>query len=141
MDHIVKYHNDLSDLGLRGFSAVELDLLMTLISRFREQSTTTVKLNFLEIKDIIQLKKGMTTEEFTNTLMSMNKKLLGLSMFISTEEKTVQFTLFNDFTIYHKENSLEASINKAFSYLINDLTGNFTRFELEQYVKIGRAHV
>lgn len=136
MHDLVTYHNDLSCLGLREFSAMELDVLMSLLRRCRDKGTSEITIDFLELKEFMNIKRSVTNEEFSGMLISMNRKLLSLNMMISEECKIYQFTLFTCFGLDTEEKTLEITVNQRFSYLINSLTSNFTTFELEQFVNL-----
>lgn len=134
MKEVVKYNNDFNKVGLRAFTANQLDLLMGICSKFKEKQEDTITFDFDYLKKLIKLDKNYTTDEFIEELVNVNKKLLALNFTFEDEKVIEQFALFTNFTIYKESLTLKANINKRFSYLLNDLKTNFTRFELEEYV-------
>lgn len=139
MNEIVKYHNDLSDLPLRKFNAAELDLLMTICNKCKYQGTNALKFGFEDIKNLADY-KAKDERQFIKDLDNTNKKLLELNMRFENEEKIVRFVLFTEFTIDKTNRKLEVKVNEKFSYILNELTSNFTRFELEEFVQLKSSY-
>lgn len=134
---IVKFDNHFNKLELGKLKAVELDLFLTICSYVKEHGEDEVKLSFNSIK---KMSKYTATQKskFIDELVQTNEKLLGLRINISNEEdsRIIQFVLFPTFEIDKKEETLTVAVNNKFTYLLNNLTKNFTRFELKEYVEM-----
>lgn len=137
---VVKYHNNFNKLGLRAFTANQLNLLMSICSRMKERNLEIVDFEFDYLKKLIKLDKNYTVDEFISEIISVNKKLLALNFMFETEDKIIQFALFNKFEIDKKNQNLKVSLNSEFSFLLNTLTSNFTRFELEEFVSFKSSY-
>lgn len=138
---ITKYHNDFNRVGLRGFTAEELNLLMTIFHKLKNNDTKTLNFEFFELKDLIKLDKNMTVKEFAKAIMNVNKKLLALNFTITTEDLIIQFTLFQEFVIDLKTQNLRIAVSERFKFLLNDFEpGQWTRFELEEFVDLKSSY-
>lgn len=73
---------------------------------------------------------------FITNLRNINKKLIKLNHEIEIDNKIHIFSLFNVFTIDSKDKILSVQINEIFSYMLNDLIGNFTKFDLIEFVSL-----
>ncbi|MGL6167758.1 MAG: replication initiation protein, partial [Fusobacteriaceae bacterium] len=75
-------------------------------------------------------------DRFYKDLDSVYKKLLELNMKIESETELVRFVLFTRYKISKDQKKVSIKINEEFKYLLNNLTQNYTRFELNQFVKL-----
>jgi plasmid replication initiation protein len=69
------------------------------------------------------------------------RKLLNSTIGIQENEYTyVEFVLFTRFRVDSKNQTVSIITNKEFEYVLNAVTGNFTRFELEQFVSLSKTN-
>ena len=134
MDTIVKYNNQFNQVALRNFSSQELDLLISISSKVREKGTEIIEFSFFELKKYINLKSKHSNVEFMKNIINVNRKLLALNFTFINGNVIEQFTLFNKFKVDGDTQILYVSVNEEFFFLLNQLTSNFTRFELEEFV-------
>lgn len=142
MNEIVKYHNDLSELPLRKFTSAELDLLMTICSKCKYQDTALMKLSFNELEKLADYRAD-NKKRLAEDIRRTNKKLLELNIMLHDAEnpgRTVQFALFTRFITDEKTQTLEVKVNEEFKYILNELTSNFTRFELDKFVQLRSSY-
>lgn len=131
---IVKFSNQFNNVALKKFDATHLDVLMAIASRVKERGTETVTFSFAELRDLMQLRKKLTVKELAEKIVDTNRRLLALNYeFTDDEGGIVQFALFSVFRTLPKTETLEVSVNPLFSFLLNDLTSQFTRFELAEF--------
>ncbi len=140
MNEIVKYHNHMNEISFRKFNSVELDLFFSICYQMKEKKSDIIQLSFSEIKQIAKLKMNYTIEDFSKILKSMYKKLIGLSFSLEDEKEYLEFVLFTKYQINKEHQFISIKINDEFSYILNDLTANFTRFELEEYTKLRSSY-
>ena len=57
LNEIVKYKNDFNNQELRKFTAEELNLLMTILHKVRDNGTKILNFSFNELKRLIRLEK------------------------------------------------------------------------------------
>lgn len=140
MHEITKYHNSLNDVPFRKFTSVEMDLFFSLCSKMKEKGTEEVTLTFSQLKKLSGF--TMTSDKaFIAKITSVYNKLLTLVFQKETESGGVTyFTLFDEFTVEPSTKTISIRIKKKFSYILNDLTGEFTRFELEEFTNLKSSY-
>ena len=138
---IVKYDNDFNTVGLRGFTAEELDLLMTILHRIRNREMEEIKFSYYDLKQLIKSEKKPTIEQFSKSIMNINKKLLALNFTLVENDEIIQFALFKEFRTSPKKQILTVSVSERFKFLLNDFDpGKWTRFELEEFVDLKSSY-
>lgn len=136
-DEIVKYSNQFNNQALRKFTALDLDLLMAIASRVRDKGTDEVAFTFEELKRLAGLQRNMTNDEFAKQIANVNRRLLALNFeFQNEEHDIIQFALFTKFVTDPQEATLAVGVNEEFAFLLNDLTSQFTRFELAEFADL-----
>lgn len=132
---IVKYHNDMNKVNLGSFSTKELDLFFSICFKLKEIGTNEIKISFNDIKFLIGEENN--PKRVKNHVDNLNKKLAQLNyQFEISPNIFERFVLFTNFTSNYNDNTLTIKINDKFGYLLNNLIGNFTKFELEQFVRL-----
>ncbi|MBF7068201.1 MULTISPECIES: replication initiation protein [Campylobacter] len=146
MNDIVKYHNDFNKIKLPSFNEIEQDLLCGLMVRLKEEKN---KVTFYpsDLRSI--LKSDYTNESLLEFSLSLREKFFKADFtiiekaIIDKEEVTAYRTinLFTEFAIYvtndKKElKSIEIQVNPRFEYILNQLTANFTSFELAEFIAL-----
>lgn len=140
MHEIVKYHNDINQISFAGFNEKELNLFFSLIFLAKDKGTLELTIPFSDLKILSNNNVGRHNQRFINNLNSINRKLIGLHHQIKIDSKTYIFSLFNIFCVDEEKNTLTVEVNKIFSYMLNDLIGNFTMFELENLVTLKSSY-
>ena len=140
MNEIVKYRNELNKVALRNFKSKELDLFIAIISRLRDKEEEVI-FSFDYLKSLIQYETSNSSETFYKELKSMYNKLIKCVYGWETEAEIVRFVLFTEYTIDKKNKTIKVGINKKYSWVLNAITdGLFTRFELEEFVKLKSSY-
>ena len=140
MHEVVKYHNDMNKISFAGFNEKELNVFFSLVFLAKEKGTTELTIPFSELRILSNNDLDNHKKRFLNILKTLNKKLLALNSEIQIGEITYLFTLFNVFGINEKEKVLTVKVNEIFSYILNDFIGNFTKFELENFVNLKSSY-
>jgi len=55
---------------------------------------------------------------------------------VGTETEFTEFVLFTKYKVSAKKQDVTIAVNEEFSYILNELTSNFTRFELNEFVSL-----
>lgn len=132
---LVVVNNNLNKTNLAILKEKELDLFMAICLKLREEGTKKIELDLSELKDLSKY-EGKDNQRFISDIKNVNKKLLKLYCEYETENEIGVFVLFTDYTIYKKEKKLVIQVNEKFKYILNELTENFTKFELNQFVNL-----
>ena len=139
-NEIVKYSNQFNNQALRKFTALDLDLLMAIASRVRDKGTDEVAFTFEELRQLAHVKKNLTDKELAARIVEVNDRLLACRFRFQDDSRTVQFTLFSGFETDWKTKKLLVAVNPRFSFLLNDLTSQFTRFELAEFTALRSSY-
>lgn len=140
--NIVKYNNNLNSVGLRSFTAEELDLLMSICHKLKDKGTEEIKISYYDLKKLIQTKKNPSLKEFTESIMNVNRKLLALNFTIVENNEIIQFAMFKEFRTNPQNQILTIAISDRFKFLLNDFeVGNWTRFELKEFMNLNSNYI
>lgn len=137
---ITKYQNEMNLVPLRNFTAVEIDLFFAICTKLKEKGTKKVKYEFEDLKSLSNYHPKNTTERFINDLEHIYDKMQGLTYTERSEDKIKKFVLFTYYEIDTKEKYIEISLNPELDHILNNLTGNFTRFELQELTGIKSSY-
>lgn len=143
---IVKYKNDFNDLALTGFSGIDLDMLMLIVSKVRNKGTELLYLSYTELKEAVRM-SDQNDDYFTRHLRIMSQKLKKAGGSFADEHGFDEFVLFPSFHATRKEEehkqyghlekgTLVVRVNPDWEYLLNEVNKEFTRFELTEFVKL-----
>ena len=135
-NEIVKFSNQFNNVALKKFDAVHLDVLMAIASRVREKGTATVEFSFEELRGLMRLRKNLTNRRLADKIVQTNARLLALNYMFEDSGKIIQFALFTKFVTDPQEATLAVGVNEEFAFLLNDLTSQFTRFELAEFADL-----
>lgn len=139
MNEISAQHNDLVSLPLKDFTASELDILLAICYRCQNKGTNKVVLQLEDIRKLSHY-KNKNEQQFISAIRSTNEKLIKLHFTIGDERKWTQFVLFPSFTVNMDEGTLTVRVAEEFSYMLNNLTGNFTRIELQESAALNSVY-
>lgn len=136
MNEIVKYHNDLSNqIVIKTLNANELNFFMAICSKMRDKGENEIVFSFSQLKELVKWTSN-DNADFLRSLQNTNKKLIALNFRFEDEREIVQFVLFPTFRINKDNKTLVVKVNEEFSFLLNNLSSNFTRFELENFTSL-----
>ena len=139
MNEIVKYHNNFNSVALKNFNGIEIDLLMAICSKLKNEDTNEVELKFSDLRRMIN-SRNRGELRFIQNLEQMYKKLISLSIRIETEDKIINFVLFTKYEILKKQKTILIKINEDFKFLLNKFISNFTRFELNEFISLKSSY-
>ena len=137
MNEVVKYDNILNHLSFRNFTENDFNLFMCLCARLRDLGDMEQVYDYDYLMDMIGWDKTQRIDVFHDEIKRMTDKIrqIGGVIDISPDE-FVCFNLFDTFRGNKQKRHLTVSVNPKFKYVLNDLTKNFTRFELSEYVSL-----
>lgn len=134
--NIVKYHNDLNELTFQRFGQVDFDFFMVLCAKLKDSGSNRLVISFDEFKKLAGYSPKNSEARFINSLQSMNQKQLLSTGLIRQGNKIKQFVLFTEFEIDPDEKTITAKVNSDYMYILNEVTKSFTRFELEEFIRL-----
>lgn len=136
MNEIVKYNNQMNDVNFKDFTPIELDLLMTICSKMKEQGLTIIEFSFEQLKRISNYDPKQSNKKFIKDLEKTYDKLIQLNFKIGDDRNFTKFVLFNEYTVKGDEGTVTIGVNPKFYFVLNELTSNFTRFELKEFIDL-----
>ncbi|TDL93349.1 RepB family plasmid replication initiator protein [Macrococcus brunensis] len=137
---ITKYQNEMNLVPLRNFTSVEIDLFFAICTKLKDQGTDKVRYSFNDLKSLSNYHPNNTQERFISDLEHVYDKMQGLTYTERTEHKIKKFILFTYYEIDKKEKYIEIALNPELEHILNNLTGNFTRFELKELTGIKSSY-
>lgn len=136
MNEVVKYNNQMNDVNFKDFTPIELDLLMTICSKMKEQGLTIIEFSFEQLKRISNYDPKQSNKKFIKDLEKTYDKLIQLNFKIGDDRNFTKFVLFNEYTVKGDEGTVTIGVNPKFYFVLNELTSNFTRFELKEFIDL-----
>lgn len=137
MNEVVKYNNYMNELSFKDFSDYDLNFLMVICAKMKDLGEETQHFEYDTLMELLEWDRTKSIEVFHKDLKRMSEKLchVGATIDIDPDVFTA-FNLFSDFEGNKKKRELTVRLNPRFKYILNDLTKNFTRFELTEYVHL-----
>ena len=134
-NEIVKHHSELNTIPLRSFTAVEMNLFFSIISRMRDKNNQIVRFTFSQLKELSNY-KATANKNFLNDLRSTYTKLIRLN-FGRTSKSGLRFeafVMFTDFDINGDadEPYVDIKLHEKALPLLNDLD-EWVRYSLQQF--------
>lgn len=135
MAEIVKYHNDINSINFTGFKEKEIDILFTLMLKSKESTEKEIIVSFGEFNRLIDGEQNKA--RIKKYILETSKKLKKIDQVLELPDGRIRiFSLFDFIEIDPNKKIVTFSVNKDFKYLLNNLVGNFTLFELKELVQL-----
>ena len=137
-NEIVKYNNELNMFPLKNFTEYDLNFFMAICAKMKELGEEVQVFEYEKMMELLDWDKSKSIDVFHKDLMRLGSKLRHVGGVLLTEDEDtfVSFNLFTHFKGCKEKRTFEVGINPQFKYILNDLSKNFTRFELSEYIKL-----
>ena len=110
-------------------------------NKLKEQDTNKLYLSFEELKYLSNYNyETRNLNRFIGDLQNIYKKMLEITYRREDEDVIEFFVLFNHFKIHKTEKYLEISTNPDLKFVLNDITRNFTKFELKELTNLKSSY-
>lgn len=135
-NYTVAHHNDFNQLSLVPFTKSEQNILITILWNCKNKNTNTLTLEKNELKKLAGITRT-NDAEFVQIIDNITDKLLNIPF-----KTTGSGYIFNKFLLFSSlkltdEYELIVKVNEEFEYLLNEFDqGNFTKYELTEYVNL-----
>ncbi|MDT2826823.1 replication initiation protein [Vagococcus lutrae] len=141
-NEIVKYHHELNTIPLRKFTAVEMNLFFSIVSRMRDKGDKTVRLTFEQLKDLSNY-KATANVRFVDDLKDTYEKILTLR-FGRRSQSGLNFSMFVMFTGFDivgetDEPYVDITIHDKAIPLLNNLD-EWVRYSLQQFNELQSSY-
>lgn len=135
----VKYKNELNLIPMRNFDSVEMNLFFSLCAKMKDKGTKKVRFSFEDLRELSDY-KPTAIKRFTDDLENVYDKMMSLTYRTETNDEIEKFALFTGFKISKKEQFVEISVNPDLDYVLNELSTEFTKFELQEFTGIRSSY-
>ena len=136
---MIKYHNDMNLIAFNDFSQRELNIFFSLCLLMKDKGTGEITLSYNDIKKIIP-ERFESNKKFEEILESVYDKLLRLRLETRDKNKIEKFILFTSYKIHVNEKIVTINTNSDYSYILNNLSKNFTLFELQEFNELSSTY-
>jgi ssDNA-binding Zn-finger/Zn-ribbon topoisomerase 1 len=136
---MIKYHNDMNLIAFNDFSQRELNIFFSLCLLMKDKGTGEITLSYNNIKKIIP-DRFESNKKFEEILESVYDKLLRLRLETRDKNKIEKFILFTSYKIHVNEKIVTINTNSDYSYILNNLSKNFTLFELQEFNELSSTY-
>lgn len=136
---MIKYHNDMNLVAFKNFNQRELNIFFSICALMKEKGDNTITFSYNELKRLINAKLP-TNQVFEDLLVSTYNKLLELQLGYHDENKIVRFVLFTGYTVDKEKKEISIRVNHDYAYVLNDLSSNFTIFELQEFNTLASSY-
>lgn len=148
-NEIVKYGNEMNMVVFRKFTANEMNLFFSIVSRMRDKGNDTVTFSWEELRYLSKY-KPTSTLRFVDDLNSTYGKMLELnygSSYVKNNRLTIsRFVLFTGFSITAgvsddgsdidtESGQVEITVNPKLHHILNELE-SWTRYSLEEFINL-----
>jgi plasmid replication initiation protein len=139
MAGLVIYKNELNTVPLRNFNSKEMDLFFVICSKMRDEGLREIKFTFEELKELSDY-KYTAYDRFVKDIEGVYDKLIQLNIKIGTATEFTKFALFTRYSVSAESQTVEIKANEDFKEILNNLTSNFTKFELTEFVTLRSSY-
>jgi plasmid replication initiation protein len=139
MNEVVKYHNNMNLVNFKDFTEVEFNIFFAVCQQMRDKNLSRIELSFEKIRELTNY-SNRSIPRLIKDIENTYTKLLQSNIRIETEEEIIRFVLFTEFKINKNKQIVSIRTNQEFEYVLNAVTSNFTRFELEQFVSLSKIN-
>lgn len=139
MTNLVAYKDELNTVPLRNFNSKEMDLFFSICSKMRNKGLTNIIFDFENLRELSDY-KYTAHDRFVKDIEGVYDKLLKLDMRIGTATEFTKFVLFTKYTVSAEKETVEIKINEEFKDILNNISGNFTKFELIEFTSLNSSY-
>lgn len=127
----VVYQNEMNLVPLRKFTSTEIDIFFGLCNKLKEQDVKEVTIPFEELRHLSNY-YHRSQKRFVKDLEHVYDKLLSLTYTERSGLSFKKFVLFTGYEVNVDTQELIVSINPKLKHVLNEITADFTKFELKE---------
>ena len=124
---------------MRNFDSVEMNLFFSICAKMKDKGISKVRFTFEDLKELSAY-KPTSVKRFADDLEAVYSKMIQLTY--RTEEPGIRekFVLFTGYRIDENNQTVDISVNPELDYIINELSTEFTKFELQEFTGIRSSY-
>jgi len=135
----VKYKNEMNQIPLRKMTSVEMDFFFSVCAKMKNRDDKVARFTFDDIKELSNY-QPTSLKRFVDDLEKTRAKIMNLSYIERDGLNSEMFVLFTRFKINADEKYIEVKTNDDFIYILNQLTNEFTQFELKEFTDLRSSY-
>lgn len=139
LTNLVVYKDELNTVPLRNFNSKEMDLFFSICSKMRDKQLEKITFDFEELRKLSDY-KYTAYDRFLQDIESVYDKLIQLNIRIGTPTEFTKFVLFTEYTVSAEKETVTVQTNNKFKDILNDIFGNFTKFELKEFTTLRSSY-
>ena len=133
----LKQHNELNELPLKGFDAIEADVFLTICEKVQDCGTEEIKIPISGIKELIAFgRKDLKEGEFLAKIKSVGDKINLITESEEPGKEWIRRVLFPTYGYLIEEDALLVQVHSYYAPWLNALTQNYARLYVEQVVQL-----
>lgn len=130
---LVKYSNELNRLNMSDLKEKELELFYAICCQLKNRGTDEIVIDITDFKKTFNISNKIDKTRFKEYIKSVHKKFGELKHTIETENEIITVIFFKKFVTNIKENTMIISVNKEYSYILNNIVQYYTQFSFKEY--------
>lgn len=138
-NEVVKYHNDLNTVNMRGWTKEEMNFMFAVLARAKEKGTDLIEFDKTQLTELAQysVRNNMRLHDVLKNLVDHVTEMKYIE---ETTHSYEVMNLFQRFKVQWNEDYSEMHatirVSSDFEYILNQLNANFTKFELDEFIKL-----
>jgi len=133
------YKNEMNTVPFKRFNSIEMDLFFSICTEMRDKGLQKIRYSFDELKAISRY-KDKHRKRFIDDLDKTYSKMLELSIRDGDDMNFKRFVLFTGFEVNNNEEWVEVKTNPDFQNIINQISNEFTKFELQEFTNLKSSY-
>lgn len=130
---MVKYHNDLNRLNMATLKEKELELFYAICLKLKEKGIEEITIDISDFKKEFNISNKIDKARFREYIKSVHKKFSELKYNIETEKEIETIIFFKKFKTDLEANKMIITVNKEYSYILNNIVSYYTQFNFREY--------
>ena len=130
---MVKYHNDLNRLNMATLKEKELELFYAICLKLKEKGIEEITIDISDFKKEFNISNKIDKARFREYIKSVHKKFSELKYTIETEKEIETIIFFKKFKTDLEANKMIITVNKEYSYILNNIVSYYTQFNFREY--------
>lgn len=139
-NEIVKYHNDLNTLNMRGWSSAEMNIFFGIIAKIKDKGTKEIVLNTDELREITETIGNKNAKRWEDAIEEVADKIASIRYYYRDENRRTIMNLFAYFNVDIIKKELTVAVTDRFEYIVNRLTAEFTTWELAEFTRLKSSY-
>lgn len=131
----VVYQNEMNLVPLRKFTSTEIDIFFSLCNKLKEQDIKELTIPFEELRYLSNY-YHRSLKRFIKDLEQVYDKMLTLTYTERSGLSFKKFVLFTGYEVNVDKRELIVSINPKLKHVLNEITVDFTKFELKEMIHL-----